>query len=146
MKYMYYRPKSYCCFLTLGNVVRGSQSYANEILTAASGHDLHALHRMSTNLLSWYLLCSQRENLHLGKMVLNSFHFYTIWNRWMNELGFLRPFNRYADGREFDPKVRQNSLSLRFGHGKKSTIILSLLLIQKGQLSVTGERMGTKYW
>ena len=29
---------------------------------------------------------------------------------------------------------------------KNSTIILSLPLIQEGQLSVTGERMGTKYW
>ena len=89
----YYRPKSCCCFLTPGNVVSGSQSHANEILTAASGHVLHAVHRKSTNLLSWYLLCSQRENRHLGNVVLNSFHFYTRWNRWMDELGFLRPFN-----------------------------------------------------
>ena len=29
---------------------------------------------------------------------------------------------------------------------KKSTTILSLPLIQEGQLSVTGERMGTKHW
>ena len=29
---------------------------------------------------------------------------------------------------------------------KISTTILSLPLIQEGQLSVTGERMGTKYW
>ena len=48
----------------------------------------------------------------------------------------------YADGRGFDPNI----LSLRFGHEKKSTTILSLVLIQEGQLSVTGERMGTKYW
>ena len=27
-----------------------------------------------------------------------------------------------------------------------STTILTLSLIQEGQLSVTGERMGTKYW
>ena len=52
----------------------------------------------------------------------------------------------YADGRRFDPKVRQNILLLRFGHEKNSTTILSLPLIQEGQLSVTGERMGTKYW
>ena len=53
---------------------------------------------------------------------------------------------RYADGRAFDSHVRQNILSLRFGHEKISTTILSLPLIQEGQLSVTGERMGTKYW
>ena len=52
----------------------------------------------------------------------------------------------YADGRGFDPHVRQNILSLRFGHEKISTTILSLPLIQEGQLSITGERMGTKYW
>ena len=37
-------------------------------------------------------------------------------------------------------------LSLRFGREKISTTILTLPLIQEGQLSVTGERMGTKYW
>ena len=89
----YCRPKSCCCFLTPGNVVSDNQSYTNDILTAASGHDFHVVHRMSTNLLSWYLLYSQRENLHLGNVVLNSFHFYTRWNRWMDELGILRPFN-----------------------------------------------------
>ena len=52
----------------------------------------------------------------------------------------------YADGRGFAPYVRQNILSLRFGHENVSTIILCLPLIQEGQLSVTGERMGTKYW
>ena len=52
----------------------------------------------------------------------------------------------YADGRRFDPHVRQNILSLRFGHENISTTILSLPLIQEGQLSVTGERMGTNYW
>ena len=47
----------------------------------------------------------------------------------------------YTDGRGFDPHVRQNILSLRFGHENVSTTIFSLLLIQEGQLSVTGERM-----
>ena len=51
-----------------------------------------------------------------------------------------------ADGRRFDPHVRQNILLLRFGHEKISTTILSLSLIQEGQLSVTGEGMGTKDW
>ena len=39
-------------------------------------------------------------------------------------------------------------LLLRFGHVKHSKTILSLPLIQEGQLSVTcaGERMGTKCW
>ena len=36
--------------ITPGNVVRGNQSYANEILTGVSGHELLAVHRMSTNL------------------------------------------------------------------------------------------------
>ena len=67
VKYMYYRPKSCCCFLTPGNVVRAGQSYANEILMVASGHNLHAVHRMSTNLLSLYLLCSQRKKSTFGQ-------------------------------------------------------------------------------
>ena len=51
-----------------------------------------------------------------------------------------------ADGRGFDPHVRQNILSLRFGHEKIPTTILSRPQIQEGQLLVTGKRMGTKYW
>ena len=51
----------------------------------------------------------------------------------------------YAEGRGFDPHVRQNILSLTFGHENVSMTILFLPLIQEGQLSVTGERMGTKY-
>ena len=52
----------------------------------------------------------------------------------------------YADRSGLDPRVRQNILSMRFGHEKNSTTILSLPLIQERQLSVTGERIGTKYW
>ena len=51
----------------------------------------------------------------------------------------------YADGRGFDPYVRQHSF-VEIGHKIISTAILSLPLIQEGQLSVTGERMCTKYW
>ena len=51
----------------------------------------------------------------------------------------------YADDRGFDPQVRQHSF-VKFGHEIISTVILSLPLIQEGQLSVTGERMCTKYW
>ena len=50
-----------------------------------------------------------------------------------------------AVGRGFDPHAR-HILSWRFGHEKNSVTILSLPLIQEGQLSVTGERMCTKYW
>ena len=51
----------------------------------------------------------------------------------------------YADGRGFDPYVRQHSF-VEIGHYIISTAILSLPLIQDGQLSVTGERMCTKCW
>ena len=37
-------------------------------------------------------------------------------------------------------------LSLRRGHEIHSTAILTLPLIQEEQLSVSGERMGIKYW
>ena len=42
----------------------------------------------------------------------------------------------YADGCGFNPNVRQNILSLGFGHENISMTILSL--IQEGHLSVTG--------
>ena len=36
-------------------------------------------------------------------------------------------------------------LSLRFGHEKKYTTNLALPLLKEGQLSVTGDIMGTEY-
>ena len=48
----------------------------------------------------------------------------------------------HADGRGFDPRVQQHSF-VEIGHDIISTAILSLLLTQVGQLSVTGERMCT---
>ena len=51
----------------------------------------------------------------------------------------------YADGRRFNPHVRQDSFE-EIGHETISTAILSLPLIQEGQLLVTSERMCTKYW
>ena len=46
----------------------------------------------------------------------------------------------HASSPEFDP------LSWRLGHENISTAILPLPPIQEEQLSVTGERMCTKYW
>ena len=54
-------------------------------------------------------------------------------------------FAWHACGPEFDPHVR-HILSWRLGHENISTAILPLPLIQEEQLSVTGERMCTKYW
>ena len=54
-------------------------------------------------------------------------------------------FAWHASGPEFDPHVR-HTLSWRLGHENISTAILPLPLIQEEQLSVTGERMCTKYW
>ena len=51
----------------------------------------------------------------------------------------------HASGPEFDPHAR-HILSWRLGHENISTAILPLPLIQEEQLSVTGERMCTKYW
>ena len=48
-------------------------------------------------------------------------------------------------GPEFDPHVRY-ILSWRFGHEIISTASLPLPLIKEEQLSITGERMCTKYW
>ena len=51
----------------------------------------------------------------------------------------------HASGPEFDPHVRHIH-SWRVGHENISTAILPLPLIQEEQLSVTDERMCTKYW
>ena len=49
------------------------------------------------------------------------------------------------DGRGFDPHGRQHSF-VEIGHEIISMASLSLPLNQKGQLSVTGEILCTKYW
>ena len=54
-------------------------------------------------------------------------------------------FAWHASSPKFDPHV-QHILSWRLGLENISTAILPLLLIQEEQLSVTGERMCTKYW
>ena len=54
-------------------------------------------------------------------------------------------FAWHVSGPEFDPHVR-HILSWRLGHENISTAIFPLPLIQEEQLSVTGERMCTKYW
>ena len=54
-------------------------------------------------------------------------------------------FAWHASSPEFDPHV-QHILSGRLGHENISVAILPLPLIQEEQLSVTGERMCTKYW
>ena len=51
----------------------------------------------------------------------------------------------HASGPEFDPHIR-HILSWRLGHENISTAILPLPQIQEEQLSVTGERVCTKYW
>ena len=53
-------------------------------------------------------------------------------------------FAWHVSGPEFDPHV-WHILSWRLGHENISTAILSLPLFQEEQLSVTGERMCTKY-
>ena len=51
----------------------------------------------------------------------------------------------YASGRGFDPAVRQHSL-MGFVHEIISRAILPLLLFRVGQLSITSQKMYTKYW
>ena len=71
----------------------------------------------------------------------------SYWPSWARRGSSIRCASAwYADGRDFDLHVQQNILALRFGHENVSTTILSLLLIQEGPLSVTGERMDPKYW
>ena len=54
-------------------------------------------------------------------------------------------YDWYSGGRDLDPHVRQHSF-VQMGYEIISTAIISLPLIQVGQLSVTGERMCLQYW
>ena len=54
-------------------------------------------------------------------------------------------FAWHSSGPEVDPHVR-HILSWRLGHENISTTILPLRLIQEEPLSVSAERMCTKYW
>ena len=51
----------------------------------------------------------------------------------------------HSGGHGFNPPIRQHSL-VDIAHEIISMAILSLPLIQVGQLSVTGKRMCIKYW
>ena len=64
-------------------------------------------------------------------------------SRWQQDCSCV--FQIYDTFIEFDPHVG-NILSWRHVHENISTTILPLPLIQEEQLSVTGERMCTKYW
>ena len=50
-----------------------------------------------------------------------------------------------ADVRGLDPAVRPHSV-MGIGHEIISRAILPLLLFRVGQLSITGQKMYTKYW
>ena len=51
--------------------------------------------------------------------------------------------NWWSEGRGFEPRQVGNILSWRFDYEIFSLVILSLLLIQEGQLSVSDEKMCT---
>ena len=68
---------------------------------------------------------------------------YSAWTGRGNSIGSESAW--HASGPEFDPHVR-HILSWGLGHENISKAILPLPLIQEEQLSVTGERMCTKYW
>ena len=53
------------------------------------------------------------------------------------------PSNWRPGGRGFNPRLGRQHSFMEIDHEIFSTVILSLPLIQEGQLSVSGERMGT---
>ena len=73
------------------------------------------------------------------------FVFYPYWFITGRGSSIGSEFAWHASGPKFSPHVR-HILSWRLGHENISTAILPLPLIQEEQLSVTGERMCTKYW
>ena len=79
------------------------------------------------------------ECFSLLPFVKITLHMYTLFS-----VGCGNSVGWYADGGGFDPHVRQHSF-VEFGHEDISGAILSLPVIQEGQLSVTAERMCSKY-
>ena len=77
----------------------------------------------------WSASCKHRPSL--------SVHFGQPW--WLSLMRVWLVIRRLL----LDPHRVGNILSLRFDHEIFSTVILSLLLIQEGQLSVSGERLCT---
>ena len=65
-----------------------------------------------------------------------------IWTALSLMYGETLMYDLFSWGRGLDPPVRQHSF-VEMGHKIISTAILSLTLIQVGQLSVTGEKMCT---
>ena len=66
-----------------------------------------------------------------------------ITNLWAGSGSSIGCTSSWYSGRRFDPSVRQRSF-VEIGHEIISIAILSVSLIQVGQLSVTGKRMCTK--
>ena len=60
------------------------------------------------------------------------------WLSWMR-----RPTGDQFEGRGFHPRRDRQQSFMEIDHEIFSTVILSLPLIQEGQLSVSGERMCT---
>ena len=91
-----------------------------------------------------------RDNKVIGSFVLNNTHMllkhlpllFHMTGRG-SSIGSVSAW--HASGLEFDTHIR-HILSWRLGHENICTAILPLQLIQGEQLSVTGERMRTKYW
>ena len=83
------------------------------------------------------ILITWGKELHLSNKRFIAVYGFCIKNMRQQEMNFQNTFMRVRQYKRFD---------YRFGHEKISTTILTLLLIQEGQLSVTGERMCTKYW
>ena len=94
--------------------------------------------------LCWFCFCFfllfflyQRDN-----RVIRS---YSNINDWDQSLQFVKglPCSRFSGGCGFVPRLAGNILSWRFDHEIFSVVILSLLLIQEGQFSISGERIWT---
>ena len=124
-------------------------------VSAQSGQSLFCLHEsdfqlsISLSIHSWTHCCFSDLNLKKNNLhVRGQYAFYLYINSCIHTIrgsSIGSEFAWHASGPEFDPHVR-HILSWRLGHENVSTAILPLPLIQEEQLSVTGERMCTKYW
>ena len=97
-------------------------------------------------MLDWHScqICYPLEIKLLLLLLYEGIHFLLlIWAGRASSIGSVSAW--HVIGPEFYPHLR-HILSWRLSHEKIYLAILPLPLIQEEQLSVTGERMYTKYW
>ena len=120
-----------------------------------SGHDSAALHCTEPFIITFCHLSMASEMLRHQTIIIITYQIYHTYSdrwAWTNSVGPDEPASVAQldaasdwrpEGRGFNPCLGRQRSFVEIDHEIFSTVILSLPLIQEGQLSVSGERMCT---